>query len=55
MNAFSYLSVLLSIIIGFGMTQVLTAMGRLIRHRAHVRFYWPSLLWAFTVLAIHHA
>jgi hypothetical protein len=53
MDSFSYLSVLLSIIIGLGMTQVLTAMGRLVRHRAHVRFYWPSLLWALTVLAIY--
>ena len=53
MDAFSYLSVLLSIIIGLGMTQVLTAAGQLIRYRARVRFYWPSLLWAVTVLVIY--
>lgn len=33
MDAFSYLSVLLSIILGLGLTQLLTAAGRLIRHR----------------------
>ena len=53
MDAFNYLSVLLSIIIGLGMTQILTAAGGLIRYRARVRFYWPSLLWALTVLAIY--
>ena len=46
MEAFNYLAVLLSIIIGLGITQVLTAAGRLIRHRELVTFYWPPLLWA---------
>ncbi len=53
MDAFNYLSVLLSIIIGLGMTQVLTATGRLIRHRDAVRFYWPPLLWAGVLLIIY--
>jgi hypothetical protein len=52
MDAFSYLSVLLSIIIGLGLTQVLTSCGRLIRHRDRVRVYWPPLLWAGIVLLI---
>jgi hypothetical protein len=52
MDAFSYLSVLLSIIIGLGMSQLLTAAGRLIRHRDVVRFYWPPLLWAGVLLLI---
>lgn len=50
MDAFSYLSVLLSIILGLGITHLLTAVGRLVRERGHIRFYWPSLLWAFTLL-----
>jgi len=33
MDAFSYLSVLLSVIIGLGISQLLTSFGRLIRHR----------------------
>ena len=49
-DAFNYLAVLLSIIIRLGMTQVLTATGRLIRHRAMVRFYWPPVLWAALLL-----
>jgi len=53
MDAFGYLSVLLSIIIGLGLTQVLTACGRLIRHRERVRVYWPPLLWAGTLLLVY--
>ena len=52
MDAFSYLSVLLSIILGLGLTQVLTAVGRLIRNRGSVRFYWPPLVWAGLLLVI---
>src|SRR5262245_53617801 len=53
MDAFSYLSVLLSIVIGLGMTQVLTAAGRLIRHREQVRGDWLPLLWAVVMLVIY--
>src|SRR3954471_23039506 len=51
-DAFSYLSVLLSIIIGLGVTQLLTAVGRLIRHRDRVRVDWLPLLWAAVLLVI---
>lgn len=53
MDAFSYLSVLLSIILGLGMTQVLTATGRLIRHRDRVRADWLPLLWAALLLLVY--
>ena len=52
MDAFNYLSVLLSIIIGLGLTQVLSACGRLIRARMHVTWYWPALLWAAILVVI---
>ena len=52
-DAFGYLSVLLSIIIGLGLTQILTAYGRLIRHRERVRVYWPPLLWAGLLILIY--
>lgn len=53
MDAFSYLSVLLSIILGLGLTQLLTASGRLIRHRDRVTFHWLPLLWAALLLVIY--
>jgi hypothetical protein len=52
-DAFSYLSVLLSIILGLGITQVLTSAGRLIRAREAVVVYWPPLLWAGLLLVIY--
>ena len=53
MDAFSYLSVLLSIILGLGLTQLLTAAGRLIRHRDRVRVDWLPLLWATVLLIVY--
>jgi hypothetical protein len=52
-DPFSYLSVLLSIILGLGITHLLAAASRLIRGRAMVRFYWPPLLWAAVMLVIY--
>ncbi len=46
MDPFSYLSVLISIVIGLGMSHLLGAMVRVIHNRDHTRFYWPSLLWS---------
>ncbi len=45
-DAFSYLSVLLSIIIGLGMSHLLGAMIRLIHNRSRTALYWPSIVWA---------
>jgi len=52
-DAFNYLAVVLSIIVGLGMTQILAASGRLIRWRAHVVAYWPPLVWAALLLVIY--
>ena len=53
MDAFSYLSVLLSIVLGLGLTQILTASGRIIRHRDRVRLDWLPLLWAAVLLVVY--
>ena len=53
MDAFSYLSVLLSIILGLGLTQLLTSVGRLIRHRDRVRADWLPLLWVAVLLVLY--
>ena len=46
MTPFEYLSVLISIILGLGLTHLLSAVRELIQKRARVRFYWLALLWA---------
>jgi len=44
MDAFSYLSVLTSIILGLGIQQVLLGYRALILSRKRVRFYAPPLI-----------
>ena len=50
MDAFSYLSVLLSIIIGLAITQVLQGYRALLLARRHVALYAPTLAWSVYIL-----
>ncbi len=50
MDQFGYLSVLISIILGLGITQLLSGVGRLLQARNRVRLYWPSLAWVLILL-----
>ena len=50
MDAFSYLSVLTSIILGLGIQQVLQGYRSLILSRRRVRFYAPPLIWSVLIL-----
>lgn len=52
MDAFSYLSVLISIILGLAVTQVLQGFRSLMLARSRVRVYWPSMVWAVSLLLI---
>ncbi|MDQ6826580.1 MAG: hypothetical protein M3Z14_05190 [Candidatus Eremiobacteraeota bacterium] len=52
MAVFSYLSVLISILIGLGMSHLLGAMVRLIHNRSRTKFYWPSQLWAINLFLL---
>lgn len=52
MDAFSYLSVLTSIILGLGIQQVLQGYRALILSRRRVKFYAPPLIWSGLLLAM---
>ncbi|MBA3671548.1 MAG: hypothetical protein H0W68_05935 [Gemmatimonadaceae bacterium] len=52
-DEFQYLTVLVSIILGLGLTQLLTGVGRLVQARARVRAYWPALMWVGLLLLFH--
>ena len=52
MDAFGYLSVLLSIIIGLAVTQLLTGLRGLMLRRARVRVYAVPVAWALLLLVI---
>ena len=46
MDEFSYLSVLLSVILGLAVTQILKGFRGLVLARAQIRIYWPVVAWA---------
>jgi hypothetical protein len=50
MDAFSYLSVVLSIILGFAITQILQGYRALLLTRAPVHGGWLSLVWSVLIL-----
>ncbi len=52
MDAFSYLSVLISLILGLAITQVLKGVRGLMHARMRIRGYWPTVLWAVLVIVI---
>jgi len=52
MGAFSYLSVLLSVILGLAIQQVLQGCRALVLARARVRWHWPTLAWTAIILGV---
>lgn len=53
MDNFSYLSVLISIVLGLGITQILSGFGRWVENRATFPAYAPSIVWAVLLLIMH--
>lgn len=53
MDGFAHLSVLISIVLGLGITNLLMGLGRVVQLRAQVTIFWPAVVWALTLLVIH--
>jgi hypothetical protein len=49
MSTFEYLSVLLSIIVGVGITHMIMGLGRLISHTSGRSIYWVHVLWTLNI------
>jgi hypothetical protein len=49
MDAFSYISIVPSIIIALGITRLLTGIGKILEKRSQVKTYWVHLLWALNI------
>jgi hypothetical protein len=45
MNAFEYLSVLISIVLALGMTRVLAGVAEMLQQRTYRRIYWVHVIW----------
>lgn len=52
LSQFEYLSVLISIIVGLGVSHLLSSAARLIQARRQVRFYAPTLIWMCFLLLV---
>lgn len=53
MTPFEYVSVLISIILGLGITVLLTGLADIIRNYHIVKVYWPYLIWILIVFILH--
>lgn len=53
MDSYSYLSVLVSIILGLGVTNILSGFAGLVRERGRVRMYSPVPIWMVTLFLAH--
>ena len=49
MDAFSYISIVPSIIIALGITRILTGIGKILERRDKVQNYWVHILWALNL------
>lgn len=49
MGSFEYITTLLSIIIGLGITHLFVGVSRLINNTKGIRIYWIHLLWTFYI------
>jgi len=52
-NAFEYVTVFISIILGLGVTQILTGIADLVHQKERVKVYWPHLIWILLALILH--
>ena len=50
MGVFEYLGVLISVIMGLGVTHLATGASKLVQHRDEVKFYVPHAIWTINVL-----
>lgn len=53
MQAFDYLSVMVSIVLGLGVAQLLTTLGVIIRERDRLKPYWLTVLWIGILILAH--
>ena len=52
MDEFSYLSVLISVILGLAVTQILKGFRGILLSRTRIRIYWPVIAWAALLLLV---
>ncbi len=53
MTPFEYITVLISIILGLGITQIVTGVADIIHQWDKIKLYWPHALWIVLVFVMH--
>lgn len=53
MSPFEFVTVLISIILGLGITQIMSGIADIIHQWDKVKLYWPHLLWIILVFILH--
>ena len=53
MDAFNYLSVMVSMVLGLGLTQLFAGIGNMVQVRRRVCFYWLHSLWVVLMIGLH--
>jgi len=53
MDAFNYLSVMVSIVLGLGLTQLFAGIGNLVQIRRRVKRYWLHTTWVLVLIVVH--
>lgn len=53
MDPFSYLSVLIGLILGLGIAHLMEGIGQFARYRGQIAWHWPAKLWVGILLALH--
>ena len=52
-SPFEYVSILVSIILGLGITQILASFSDLLYDYKKIKFYWPHTCWIIFILFLH--
>jgi hypothetical protein len=52
-SPFEYVSILVSIILGLGITQILSSFSDLLYNSKKVKYYWPHTIWIIFILFLH--
>jgi hypothetical protein len=53
MTPFEYVTVLISIILGLGITQIVTGIGDVIHQWDRIKIFWPHTFWIVLVFVMH--
>jgi hypothetical protein len=53
MEGFGYICVMVSILLGMGLTRLLAGIGNLVQIRRRVKLYWLHTLWVLLVIVFH--